>query len=817
MSRIPTDLSGFSPKKQYTTLFVLSFITAATFFIPYIIQDGGPFFFFGDYNVQQIPFYMLANDAIKHGNIFWSWTTDLGANFIGSYSFYNLGSPFFWLAMIFPASAMAYVLPWLLCLKFSFAAICAFAFIKRFVKKTEYAFIGSLLYAFSSFSIYNIFFNHFHECIAFFPLILIGLEELVENDRKGLFALAMALNAFMNIIFFVSECVFLLIYFFIRLRSDSWKKIDLKKLLHIYFEAIIGVGIAAVLFLPSFLSITQVPRSGQKLSGFNMLMYYELKLYPNIFNSFFAPSELPSRPNFYPGIGAKWSSFAAWLPLFGLTGAIAWMKRVKKDWIAKLLIVLFVMTAVPILNNSFQLFNDNIYTRWFYMFVLILALATAMSFENSSDEELYKGYKWMAVLTLVFTLPVGIIPKTINMLGEPGKYIDALLNYMTDFNKNKGTIGLTDYPDKYWFYMVVIAVCLVVAFILIKQVKRDNKYFFIFTVAFIVFITSVCANFYISWGKSAGENSKEMIQESLNGRKNITLPDIDNVRSDVLKGMDNQAMYWQIPNIQTFHSVVPGSITDFFMSVGVQRDVGSRPEASHVWLRSLLSVKYLFDQNNQETIGTYGWHKIGTQNNFGVWENENYIPIGFTYDNYITTKQFNDTAKEQREKLLIKGILLTETQIINYGYNLSTVMNLDVNNISDDELRSDAARRKQTTIQNFKRDNTGFEGDITLNKNNLVFFSVPYEQGWTATVNGQPAKIEKVNMGFMAVYCNSGAASHIRFNYMTPGLIPGIAITVVSAALLIAYMLYYKKKKEQEEEAERKALASQQVKKGKKR
>lgn len=64
----------------------------------------------------------------------------------------------------------------------------SYFYIKRFVKDQYYAVIGSILYAFSGFAVYNIFFNHFHEVIVFFPLLLIGVEELVTNNRKGLFA-----------------------------------------------------------------------------------------------------------------------------------------------------------------------------------------------------------------------------------------------------------------------------------------------------------------------------------------------------------------------------------------------------------------------------------------------------------------------------------------------------------------------------------------------------------------------------------------------------------------------------------------------------
>ena len=57
------------------------------FFLPWIIYNHGYFFFYGDFNVQQIPFYQMIHDSVQSGNIGWSYTTDLGANIIGSYSF----------------------------------------------------------------------------------------------------------------------------------------------------------------------------------------------------------------------------------------------------------------------------------------------------------------------------------------------------------------------------------------------------------------------------------------------------------------------------------------------------------------------------------------------------------------------------------------------------------------------------------------------------------------------------------------------------------------------------------------------------------
>ena len=72
-----------------------------------------------------------------------------------------------------------------------------------------------------------------------------------------------------------------------------------------------------------------------------------------------------------------------------------------------------------------------------------------------------------------------------------------------------------------------------------------------------------------------------------------------------------------------------------------------------------------------------------------------------------------------------------------------------------------------------------------------MFFSVPYEKGWTAKVNGEPVKVEKVDYGFMAV-CVPAGDSEIVFKYRAEGQTAGIIFTIIGILLFVAYMLYFR-------------------------
>jgi len=129
------SLTDKKPWQQYLTVFVCAFLLMLAIMLPFVLMDGGYFIYIGDYNCQQIPFYIEANESIRNGELMWNWNTDLGSNFIGSYAFYLIGSPFFWLTLLLPMDWVAESIPFLIVLKTAVAATTGYGFLKRFLKK----------------------------------------------------------------------------------------------------------------------------------------------------------------------------------------------------------------------------------------------------------------------------------------------------------------------------------------------------------------------------------------------------------------------------------------------------------------------------------------------------------------------------------------------------------------------------------------------------------------------------------------------------------------------------------------------------------
>ena len=202
-------------RSRYWQVFWLCFAVAAALFLPHCIIDGlnGDFFHYaGDFNDQQISFYSYANNFVKQGGSF-SWATDLGSGFVNSYSFYLCGSPFFWLTLLLPYRWTPWAMVPMLCLKFAVAGGGAYLWMRRWVKDERWSMVGACLYAFSGFTVYNVFFNHFLDVVALFPYMLKALDDAVLDRRHGAFPFWVAVNLLNNYFFFAGQAVFLIIYF----------------------------------------------------------------------------------------------------------------------------------------------------------------------------------------------------------------------------------------------------------------------------------------------------------------------------------------------------------------------------------------------------------------------------------------------------------------------------------------------------------------------------------------------------------------------------------------------------------------------------
>ena len=754
-------------------------LTAALFFLPFYILDGGFFHYAGDFNSQQISFYRYMNGFVKGlgypdsplagaaSNTF-SWATDLGSGAMNAYSFYLYGSPFFWFSLIFPQQWLPYLMVPLLVLKFAVAGGGAYRYLRRYVQNANFAVLGACLYTFSGFSVYNIFFNHFIDVVALFPWMLAALDEAMYEHRHGPFAFWVALNLLNNYFFFVGQVLFLIIYFVCKVSTGD-VKLTPKLFARLAFESLLGVALGFILLWPAVLSVLQNPRTIDLSSGWGFLTYSKVQQYLAILVSWILPPDSPYMTSIWSEGVIKWTSMSAYLPLCSLAGAMAYWRARKGDSKKRIVATCAVFALVPVLNSAFYALNSSYYARWYYMPVLILCAMTACALE-APDTDLdapARGIGWLMVATLAFAVvPVQDTESgswSFGVLQNPGQFAAV-------FAFGLGGLLVYRFLCGRWRGQKVFARRLLAA-----------------TLAFACAFSVV----HIGIGKFGQWNTdSDLVEEYTNALKlKEDLPAGD-WRVDTYKTHDNLGLWLDKSCLQYFGSTAAPSILSFYPALGVKRDVRSEPELSNYALRGLLSVKYLLTtQKHQEDFlaeADEGWSYYDTRDGYLLYENENYVPMGFTYDYYLTESQYENTIKTTRSNLLMRALVLKDEDAETYSKYLQPLPEERLNDLYYDTYVEDCDARRATASRVFTMTNSGFHAEIDLTRENLVFFSVPYDDGFTAYVNGEQADIVEVDEGLMAVLCPAGT-NRVDFVYQADGYSLSRTVTLAAIPVFAVY------------------------------
>ena len=773
--------------KKFWQAVGLCALTAAIFFLPFYILDGGFFHYAGDFNSQQISFYRYMNGFVKSAgypdstfagaprNTF-SWATDLGSGVMNAYSFYLYGSPFFWLSVLLPQSWLPYMMVPLLVLKFGVAGGGAYLYLRRYVKNANYAVLGACLYALSGFAVYNVFFNHFVDVVALFPYLLWALDEAIYEDRHGLFAFWVAVNLLNNYFFFVGQVIFLCIYFVCKLTAKDFRLTG-RKFGHLLWESVLGVAMGCLLLFPAVLSLLQNPRTIDLSSGWGFLTYAKVQQYLAILLSWILPPDSPYLTSVWSEGVIKWTSMTAYLPLCSLAGAMAYWRSRKADSKKRIVAVCAVCALVPVLNSAFYALNSSYYARWYYMPTLILAAMTVNALEDP-DVNLdapARGIGWIMLATLVFA----VVP-------------------VRDDTTGTWSFGVLKNPGQFFVVLGFGLLGLMLYRVLCSKWRQNSRFAQRMTAAVLVFACAFTM-VHIGIGKfGQWHTDSDLVEQDTNALllKN-DLPEGD-YRIDTYKIHDNIGMWLDKSCLQYFGSTAAPSILSFYPGLGVKRDVRSEPEITNYALRGLLSVEYLITtpekRESFEDEADAGWTYLADVDGYTLYHNDNYVPMGFTYDYYVTEATYQTSIKTLRSNLLMRALVLTDEDVAQYGKYLTELSEDMLNDLHYDSYTQDCADRRAHSCSVFQMNNAGFHAEITLDKPNLVFFSVPYDDGFAAYVNGEKTDILQVDEGLMAVLCPAGASS-IDFVYQAAGLSASRVVTAVAIPVWGVYVACFVRRK----------------------
>ena len=749
-------------------LFILLITIVGIF--PSLVQNGC-FVLSTDMASQEVPFIIETKRMLTSGCPLWSWNHLIGDNFIASYTFYTLTSPFVWINCLFPDQWMLYGITFTLLLKMLCTGLVAYVYLRKMSISTDASIVGALMYAFSSFAVSNLFYYHFLEPMIAFPLLLTAIERFIRRERYGgvCMVLASFLVFFINYYFAACSMVAALIYALCRLGS---KEIHASAARVGYGVLLVGVGLLLSCFvlLPTVAHFQGNPRQSFQLSK----TYLDIIGCIERLYTLFEPKlvEGPNTAFFVYSFGSN----AANIPVIGLLLAGLYALR-RSSWIGSLIIVSIVLYVTP-LNDVFSFFTNPGYTRWAYAFTLFVILAS-MKFVDEKQRLTMRHFWVYAAICCAGVTASYVI----------GLYCNQRF-YGSAFDRSDLMINLIA-QALFLFQMVLL-------FLYVRHNNTAMLLRCVVVMSLVYFPVSVLMNTDFM-NKSQyrtemyGSIKQYMLDNSLpyhNGNFEW--------RTDFLAQFPNVSMLKNRPSASTFNSVQNNTMAPLLNAIGSRMGVNTaKAEKSAVSFDALMSVKEIIEYDNYRHLcdslkrpeasreACLSNRRAG--DGYTIYDNKYYIPMGFTYDSYISQSRIDSLMAADCQAdipLQLLANLVVPDTLVSVANSVLAPGEIR-NDLSIDSL---VTARRKNVCTTFSGDTRGFKATVNMPEKNMLFFSVLSDKGFKGYVDGVETTIYPVNLSLSAVMVDKGY-HQVEFKYFPRGLHEGLLLTLAGLVLTLIVLI----------------------------
>ena len=545
----------------------------------------------------------------------WDFSIGQGNNILVGLHF----NPFFLFALLSPTRYLehAYSLMVVTQLYCTGAAFCLFC---RRVGQTEPfpMALGALVYTFCGF-VFHAGFSHVYFISNFMlclVLILVSAERYLQDGKWGCFVASIVLTMLCGYYYAYIDTLLMALYLAVRQLCVNGKalKKSFFQLLRLFLFYLLGFALSMVYFLPSVMNYFICARAGEQ-SGYTGLVY-TLKEYIETFSSFAAPQ-----------FTDNWTQLSFFgIALIALT--LLFVRRERETLTVRtLFVVLTVFLCLPYAGKVFNGFG-YVTNRWCFGYALCVAMATVYG-----TRDLWKltpkERKAVAVTAGIWML--GSVCLNLRYEVVTGAVLMAL------------TLLAVLMPDRTrdhtaanrrvaWVTALAAVVHIFIYFLPPFQNEIDDY-------------------------RYPGKMTTSMSRSEESAAKNI--PDDGFYRTEVTTSRTNRFALSKAKGTSSYWSALPGKMTDYYLSfalAGVRMNYAIWGMDQSTILCALSSVKYRIAPDGTDV--PYGFEAAGKVSaktkSYQLFRNRYALPLGYTYDGYMTRSDFDALSPLQRQQAMLQ-------------------------------------------------------------------------------------------------------------------------------------------------------------------
>lgn len=815
---------------------LLAFIIPVSIMLILFIQRGiYPFgnnsFLRTDLYHQYAPFHQMLRQALQTGeSLEYTWNIGLGTNMVSLFAYY-LCSPFNLLLLLWPAEYVIEFISYGAIIKIGLAGAAMAYYLAKHNHRSDVspAFFG-ILYALSGYVAAYSWNVMWLDCIWLFPLVALGLERLIQKKKGGYYALFLALAICTNYYISIMICMFLVIYFVVQLIVSSNSMIvrqedgsvqmstTLKHYLQRFalfaFYSLLAGGMAAVMLLPAMKALqltasasstfpmnldsyfTMFEMLGRHLIGveteqgldhwpnifcgiaplillplyvcnkkvsakekicyFIMVLFFlftfSLKVLNYIWHGFHFPNSLPARHSFL---------YIFLLLSMAYKGFLGLQKRTSKEILGSMwLIIGFILIAE-------KLITDDAFNWWVYLLSILFAgmyggVLYLMHKKNASKNTL-----------IMLALVVLVTEMTINT-GLTSISTSSRTTYTGEDSSVKSLVNAAEAYERSPFFRIEKVS---------TRTKNDGAWLDYNSGS--IFSSSANANMTSLYKMLGMEGSTNAY--SMKGSTPLTLA-LLNVKYSLTKTeLDESSLYSLFAKTETMslyqnkYALELGFMVDEDLAADWNTIYSNPILTQNAFGQAVAGVDQMYYPTSCSSTST---SSMITVEQDGLV----YAYIEKTNNVKTVTARYNDNTSQEFTNV-------NRGYILNLGYHTAgeTIylyteeegpMTTYAYVLNEDKMITvlETLAQEQMVVDSY--DNTTIEAHITTEDGGLLLTSIPYDPGFTVSVDGEEVEIQKFKDAFISISLTPGTHT-LKFSYHAEGLTEGIYVSIASLIIFL--------------------------------